>query len=116
MVAASRFLWLKPERNGASQNDQVQPHIAMSKPVKNIDERKAEVRVLVTKGATLFAFLGGSILIAALLLMDKVQEAVNVFSILLPVASGVIAYWFAARGRSQSTLPKGGKTEKDTSG
>lgn len=68
----------------------------------DINERKSRVRIFVTKVATLFVFAGGALLIAALVLEEKHEEAIDLFSLLLPVAAGVISYWFAARGRSTS--------------
>ena len=72
-----------------------------SKP-KDINERKSRVRIFVTNVATLFVFLGGALLILGLVLKNKHEEAIDLFTLLLPIAAGVISYWFAARGRSTS--------------
>ncbi len=71
-----------------------------------IEERKSRVRVFVTRTAALYVFLGSAGLIAALWVdpLDdtKLQIAKDVFMTVLPVATGVITYWFASRGRSSA--------------
>ena len=63
-----------------------------------IEERKARVRVFVTKLAAIFVFGGGALLIAALMVLSKYEEAKDLFNVLLAVGTGVISYWFAGRG------------------
>ena len=78
-----------------------------TKQEKTIEERKSEVRVYVTKWAALYVFLGSTALIVVSLVnwveSDSLQVAKDVFMTVLPVATGVITYWFASRGRSTRT-------------
>ena len=52
----------------------------------------------VTYAATTYIFLGSAVLIAALwidkLPADKLTIARDVFMMVLPVATGVVTYWF----------------------
>ena len=65
------------------------------------EERRSKVRVWVTYAATTYIFLGSAVLIAALwidkLPADKLTIARDVFMMVLPVATGVVTYWFASR-------------------
>ena len=69
-----------------------------------IDERKSRVRVWVTKAAATWVFVGSAAIIAALWIKDldadKLQAAKDIYMTVLPVATGVITYWFASRGIS----------------
>ena len=69
-----------------------------------IEERKSRVRVWVTKAAAIWVFLGSAVLVAALWIEDldanKLQAAKDIYMTVLPVATGVITYWFASRGIS----------------
>jgi len=69
----------------------------------SLDERKAHVRVYVTYWATAFIFGGGVALMLTLLFLNLHDEVLQVFNSLLPVASGIIAFWFGARGRSSKS-------------
>ena len=62
-----------------------------------MENKRSRVRIYVTYAATYFLFLGGATMIIALLIMGKPDEATNLFMSILPVASGIVAYWFAAR-------------------
>ena len=67
-----------------------------------IDSRRSWVRVVVTYMAALFAFGGGALLIALALFVDSVDDkkfalAKDMFALILPIATGVITYWFATR-------------------
>lgn len=73
--------------------------------VITIEERKARVRVFVTKLAAIFVFGGGALLIAAMVLLDNHDGAKDLFNVLLAVGTGVISYWFAGRGGPKSTDP-----------
>ena len=67
---------------------------------------KSRVRVWVTYGAALYVFLFGAILCGLLLWLGSdatgMAEAKDLFLATLPIGSGILAYWFAARGRSSS--------------
>lgn len=67
-----------------------------------LEARRSKVRVRVTYAATLFVFAGGPLLIVALLWRKDVESAKSVFTAILPVASGVIAYWFGTRRPAES--------------
>ena len=65
-----------------------------------LEDRRSGVRVWVTRGAAGYVFVGIPLLVAVrLVLGDNVNiDAVKDLYLLgVPVASGVIGYWFAAR-------------------
>ena len=65
------------------------------------EERRSKVRVRVTYGAALYIFLGSLILIIAFAFCeidkDKLDLAKEIFTMVLPVAAGIVTYWFASR-------------------
>lgn len=71
----------------------------------SIEEQKSRVRVTVTKIAAWWVFLGSVVLVVSSIWMKDAtfQTAKDVFMTVLPVATGVITYWFASRGRSSTT-------------
>ena len=75
---------------------------------EQIEERRSRVRVYVTYAATIYAFVGSGILIASALWVDtldatKLTTAKDVFMTVLPVATGIITYWFASRKSEEQT-------------
>lgn len=62
-----------------------------------IDQRRSLVRVIVTYGAAIFIFLITPILIGILIWREKHDQAINLFNIIVPIATGVISFWFANR-------------------
>ena len=70
----------------------------------SIEERKSRVRVLVTIWAAIYVFGGSALLIAGLWIdaldENKYQIAKDIFMTVLPVAAGIITYWFASRPKS----------------
>ena len=80
------------------------PRIPYTKEGNEI--RRSLVRVWVTRWAAVYIFGGSAVLIAALWIdvLDeaKLQIAKDVFLTVLPVATGVVSYWFA--GRRPSTI------------
>ena len=60
---------------------------------------KSFVRISVTYVATFFLFVGGSIFIIYLIIIEDTNNALNIFNSLLPIGSGVIAFWFASRNK-----------------
>ena len=59
--------------------------------------RKSQVRICVTYVATTFIFVGGGLLIIWFASKEKNEEAMAVFNTILPIAAGIVTYWFAAR-------------------
>ena len=64
--------------------------------------RRNKVRVLVTYAAAVYLFVFGPLVVVCLFNAPKesgnVAAAKDMFMALLPIASGIVAYWFAARG------------------
>jgi len=74
--------------------------------------RKSCVRVRVTYIASTFLFGG-----AAVLMVFKPDEAKDIFFTVVPVATGIISYWFATRGKGIGTSSEEtGKGERPQSG
>lgn len=71
-----------------------------AKEPSEVETRKSAVRVLVTYIAAGFLFVVGAGFVAALLALDKVEDAKNVFLAILPVSAAVITFWFAGRNSS----------------
>lgn len=59
------------------------------------------VRVIVTYGAALFLFGGGSAFIIFLIYEDNIDHAINLFNTILPISAAVISYWFAGRSKEK---------------
>ena len=83
-------------------------------PQERLDQRRSNVRVTVTYFACAFVFLLAPILIGILLYQKKQNEALTVFNTVLPVAAGVISFWFAARSKNPEQ-PKNNKTQNNNS-
>ena len=68
---------------------------------KEIEKNRSKVRIFVTELAALYVFMGSAVFIAALwvdgLDPKKFTIAKDIFMTVLPVATGVITYWFASR-------------------
>ena len=66
-----------------------------------VEQRRSRVRVVVTYLAAAYIFVGSGGLIAALWIEGlpdgKFTIAKDVFAMVMPVAAGIIAYWFASR-------------------
>jgi len=63
----------------------------------NMEKARSSVRILVTYVAAGFLFLGGTLFICSLLWKGKTDEAISLFTSILPVASSIIAFWFGTR-------------------
>ena len=65
---------------------------------------KSKVRVCVTYVATLFVFGVSTVLIFWFMLgkEDGADKALTVFNTILPVATGIVTYWFATRSNRKS--------------
>lgn len=59
--------------------------------------RKSLVRVVVTYGAAAYIFLGAPLLI----LVNCEADAEGTYQSVLPVAIGIVTYWFAERAREK---------------
>ena len=81
---------------------------------EQISQRRSRVRVWVTYGAAAFVFVGSPVLMGFLIYKDKYDEALGLFNTILPVATGVISFWFAARSvTQQSQAPEQDQGEND---
>ena len=71
--------------------------------------RRSLVRVWVTRCAAAYMFGGSTLLIVALWIDavdgDKLQIAKDVFLTVLPVATGIVSYWFAGRRPTSNNEP-----------
>ena len=74
-------------------------------------DRRSKVRVTVTYWAALYIFGGAAVLIALALwgnlTKDNFDIVREIFTLALPIATGVITYWFATRqqGQPATTVP-----------
>ena len=71
-----------------------------------IENWKSAVRISVTYLAAIYTFIGSGILIGILLFggegsANNFEDAKDLFMLVLPVATGVITYWFASRPKSE---------------
>lgn len=66
---------------------------------RELDLRRAKVRVVITYIAAAFLFGGGAVFISFLIWTGQKEDALHLFSALLPVAAAVISFWFAGRSR-----------------
>ncbi len=67
-----------------------------------LEKGRSKVRIRVTYAATGYIFLGALILIAGALYYKRADGFVlakDIFLAVLPVATGVITYWFATRSK-----------------
>ena len=64
--------------------------------------KKSNVRICVTYIATTFIFGGGIGLILFFTLFKKEPDlAMRVFNAVLPIATGIVTYWFATRSNKK---------------
>ncbi len=68
-------------------------------------DRRSKVRVIVTYWAALYIF-GGAAALIVLVLWGKLKSADfnivrEIYTLALPIATGVITYWFATRQQGQ---------------
>lgn len=87
---------------------------------QTIEEKRSAVRRWVTYIATFYIFGGSAALIAALwiddLNVEKLKIAKEVFYTVLPVATGVITYWFASRKPLEKPANKDGQQQQNRGG
>ena len=69
-----------------------------------LKRERSRVRVRITYAAAAFVFGGGALVIAYALLVKKdINFARDIFSLILPIGTGVISYWFAGRSHEKAT-------------
>ena len=76
-----------------------------------IQLRRSKVRILVTRFAAYFLFLGGALFIAVLLAIavinksdkfDAFGAAKDIFLAILPISTGIVGFWFAGRSAKKN--------------
>ncbi len=68
---------------------------------KDLARSKSKVRVRVTYIAAGYVFIGAIILVIGALVCKDFATAKDIFLSVLPIATGVITYWFADRSRGK---------------
>lgn len=88
--------------------DSDKPKASLDDLERELQMRRSGVRIFVTRLAAIFVFGGTSILIIGALWCCGFASAKDIFLAVLPVATGVITYWFAdrSRGREQDDKQK----------
>ncbi len=76
--------------------------LSVNQRLELLEIRRSWVRIIISLAATLFLFFGGPLFIGFLVYIDKLDDAKNLFTTILPIASSIIAFWFAGRGRGAS--------------
>lgn len=76
------------------------------------ERRKSNVRIWITYGAGLYIFIGSIILMLYGILCKADYDSENfrllkdIFMLVLPVATGIITYWFSARSNKvKASIP-----------
>lgn len=64
--------------------------------------KKSNVRIYVTYIATIFIFGGGiGLILFFTLFEEEPDQAMRVFNAVLPIAAGIVTYWFATRSNKK---------------
>jgi len=66
--------------------------------------------------AALFLFGGGTLFILFLLYKKRTSDAIDLFNIILPVTTTIIAFWFGTRGVSKDEQRGPNSQEKQGNG
>lgn len=78
---------------------------------ERIEMRRSKVRIWVTYSAALYVFLGSLVLILAFAIAGAegtgLPLAKEVFTMVLPIATGIITYWFASRKPDDASAAQG---------
>ena len=78
---------------------------------EQIEMRRSKVRIWVTYSAALYVFLGSLVLILAFAIAGAegtgLTLAKEVFTMVLPIATGIITYWFASRKPDDASAAQG---------
>ena len=82
---------------------------------EDLDKNRSRVRQWVTYAATLYVFGMGALLLYC---ADKpyFKEAKDLYLTVLPIATGVITYWFASRKQIESSPTQIGKEHEGEKG
>jgi len=67
---------------------------------ERLDRRRNLVRISITYTAGVFLFIFGPAVILILIFHDEskhIDEAMNLFNVILPISSAIVSYWFAGR-------------------
>ena len=99
MIPIIRAICAFGQGSVAQRADSAPKGTSMSDVKQQIENRRSMVRVTVTYGAGLYIVLGslGIIIADAFVEAVKLETAKEIFTLVLPVATGVITYWFASR-------------------
>ena len=82
-----------------------------------LEERRSQVRVWVTYIAAFFVFFGGALLIAYYALFtDEVNLAKDIFLAILPIATGVVTFWFAGRAHEKAASGQNAAGDQNAGG
>ena len=88
---------------------------------KQLEKNRSRVRIWITYAAAAFLFIGGPLLIAAFFYCGDAcgsdgstgrTTAKDLFLTILPVASSIVAYWFAGRKPDSAPNDKRGSNTK----
>lgn len=84
----------------------------------SLEKARSQVRISVTYMAALFLFGGGTLFILFLLYKKRTSDAIDLFNIILPVTTTIIAFWFGTRGVSKDEQrgPNSQEKKKDGDG
>ena len=64
--------------------------------------KKSNVRICVTYIASIFIFgIGIGLILFFTLFEEEPDEAMRVFNTILPIAAGIVTYWFATRSNKK---------------
>lgn len=76
------------------------------------EKRKSNVRIVITYGSGVYIFIGSIILMLYITFcteendLKNFQEVKDIFMLVLPVATGIITYWFSTRSnRKNGSIP-----------
>ncbi len=87
---------------------------------EQIEMRRSKVRICVTYGAALYVFLGSLVLILAFAVTGAegtgLTLAKEVFTMVLPIATGIITYWFASRKPDDASTVHGKNGQQQNAG
>ena len=67
------------------------------------NKSRSNVRIRVTYLAALFIFLGGGTIITYAIYKGDMSLAKDTFNVILPIATGVVTYWFAGRSAEKAS-------------
>lgn len=74
---------------------------------ERLELRRNRVRVYVTYAAAGYIFLGTPAVIYLVRAGKLGTDSMNLFMMVLPIASGIVSFWFGARGENKKQDPGG---------